>query len=402
MVDSFGKKVHYAEKALFAFDENHRIVYGLQKGDEINNPRVKQVIVYNSPKTKYRIFYDRLTRREKFYVSVADDLKKEIFNSHGIDILKMEYRMLKRFLKKHYYAELRSAKKERLSGRRISAVSAAITLPTVLSGTLSAPAVASAAAVGASICVAGIARDIYMSYVRRIARLRAEDARDRLERETDLSKKLRSERDNSRHLLLSILPEPIADRLATANHSTIADYFESISVLFSDLEGFTAASSKINATVLVTILNDLFSRFDILAQEYGVEKIKTIGDAYMAVCGLPEKRDNNAEVLVRFGMAMHRALDDFNKKSPISFAMRIGVNSGPVTAGVIGKTKFSYDLWGDTVNIASRMESTGKIECVHVSSSVYEQTKHLFPYIPHLADVKGVGEMNTYLLKVRS
>ncbi len=194
MVDSFGKKVHYAEKARFAFDSDHKVVYGLKDGDEAKDPRVSQVIIYNSDKTRFQIYYDRLLPNQKFYVSVAYDLRKRISDAHHVDILRVKYSDLKSFLKKHYPLELRNAKARRLRGRKLGIAAGLIASGAVFSGMLGGAGMALAAVIGAGGLVAGIARDRYAALVRRVENLRIEDARDRLERESSLNRKLVEER----------------------------------------------------------------------------------------------------------------------------------------------------------------------------------------------------------------
>ncbi|HEY4165626.1 MAG TPA: adenylate/guanylate cyclase domain-containing protein, partial [Reyranella sp.] len=159
-------------------------------------------------------------------------------------------------------------------------------------------------------------------------------------------------------LLLNVLPGPIANRLRGGEQS-IADGFANVSVLFADLVGFTALSSEMPPHNVVTLLNGLFTRFDQAAQELGIEKIKTVGDAYMAVCGLPDPAEDHAERMVRMAIRMVHITREHALEHRVKMQVRVGVNSGPVVAGVIGKSKYIYDLWGDTVNLASRMESTG-------------------------------------------
>jgi class 3 adenylate cyclase len=200
---------------------------------------------------------------------------------------------------------------------------------------------------------------------------------------------------------LNILPEEIANRLKRGD-STIADTFAEVTVLFADIVGFTQLSSRVSPTELVSLLNDIFSTFDRLADKHGLEKIKTIGDAYMVVGGLPIPRSDHAEAIAEMALDMQEAITDFSNTQNQDFSIRIGINSGPVVAGVIGIKKFIYDLWGDTVNTASRMESHGKPGCIHVTSATYQilQNKYLFDSRGAI-EVKGKGEMNTYLLKCR-
>ena len=181
---------------------------------------------------------------------------------------------------------------------------------------------------------------------------------------------IESEMNKTRHLLHSILPDKIADSLKdrdSVNRGIIADDYENVSILFADIVNFTEISQHYSAKELVVSLNDLFSRFDIRAKTSGIEKIKTIGDAYMAVCGLPDPCENPAEKLAEFALGMLEDLRAYNESSSIKFEMRVGLNCGPVTAGVLGTTKFVYDVWGDAVNVASRMQSAARPGTIRVS-----------------------------------
>jgi adenylate cyclase len=199
-------------------------------------------------------------------------------------------------------------------------------------------------------------------------------------------------------LMLNILPKPIADRLKRGE-SNIAGNYPEVTVLFSDLVGFTKMSSQKSAGDLVKLLNDLFSRFDQRAEALGLEKIKTIGDAYMAVGGLPIPRSDHADICAEMALGMFDDLVEFNKQYDAELAMRIGLNTGPVVAGVIGFTKFSYDLWGNTVNTASRMESTSISGRIQMSTSTRD---HLSPSFiieeRELMECKGLGLIMTYFL----
>ena len=208
----------------------------------------------------------------------------------------------------------------------------------------------------------------------------------------------------SEKLLLNILPRSIAQELTDKPNEIIAKQYPEVSVLFADLVGFTRLSSGFNAREIVRMLNKIFCRFDGVLTEYGVEKIKTIGDAYMVAAGLSETVDPScAERMIRLAERMYQEMNDFNKTSAIELQMRIGINSGNVVAGVIGKTKFIYDIWGDTVNVASRMESTGKAGKIHVTDHVYEMTKDIFNYgAPEEIEVKGKGLMKTYFLSLEN
>ena len=199
-------------------------------------------------------------------------------------------------------------------------------------------------------------------------------------------------------LMLNILPKPIAERLKKGEKNIAGNYPES-TVLFSDLVGFTAMSSQKSASELVTLLNSLFTRFDQRAEQLGLEKIKTIGDAYMAVGGIPIPRSDHAEIVVEMAIGMFEDLKQFNIAHSMNLEMRIGINSGPVVAGVIGFTKFSYDLWGNTVNTASRMESTSVNGRIQVSPSSQELLANGYLLEERgLMECKGLGQITTYFL----
>lgn len=210
---------------------------------------------------------------------------------------------------------------------------------------------------------------------------------------------LTQEQAKSEKLLLNILPEPIADRLKRKPEA-IADGFTEATVLFADIVGFTELSSRLAPQDLVHCLNEIFSRFDTIAERHGLEKIKTIGDAYMVVGGLPNPDPNHACAIAKMALEMQQELEAINRAMGESFNIRIGINSGPVVAGVIGIKKFIYDLWGDSVNIASRMESHGEPGAIHMSESTYKQIQHQFVCeLRGTIPVKGKGEMTTYWLR---
>jgi len=199
-------------------------------------------------------------------------------------------------------------------------------------------------------------------------------------------------------LLLNILPGEIADRLK-GGESEIADSFADVTVLFGDLVGFTALSARMSPDAIVDMLNGLFRRFDRVAHELGIEKIKTIGDCYMAVCGLPKPCSDHAEKMARMALRMLQETREHGNEKGLGLQMRIGLNAGPVVAGVIGTSKFIYDLWGDTVNLASRMESTGVPGEIQVTRSVYERLKGSFQLEGRgVIPVKGKGEIEAWLL----
>ncbi|MFM9972516.1 MAG: adenylate/guanylate cyclase domain-containing protein, partial [Burkholderiales bacterium] len=217
-----------------------------------------------------------------------------------------------------------------------------------------------------------------------------------------LNRELDSERAKGERLLRNILPGPIADRLKE-DDSTIADSFPEVSVLFADIVGFTELSSHVDPSQLVVMLNGVFSQFDALAERHGLEKIKTIGDAYMIVAGVPVPRADHAVALAAMALDMIDAIESINAARGTQLKVRIGINSGPVIAGVIGTKKFIYDLWGDAVNIASRMESTGIPGRVHVTADTHALLEGTFVMEPRgTITVKGKGEMHTWLLAARA
>lgn len=198
--------------------------------------------------------------------------------------------------------------------------------------------------------------------------------------------------ERSENLLLNILPKEIAAVLKRENR-TIADDYDSASVLFADIVDFTSMSAKMAATELVELLNEVFSRFDTLAEKYGLEKIKTIGDCYMVAAGVPRSRPDHAQALARMALEMREYVSRFHWRGQ-RLAFRIGINSGPVVAGVIGRKKFIYDLWGDAVNTASRMESHGAGGVIQITQATYELIKNEFLCESRgMIAVKGKGEM---------
>lgn len=209
---------------------------------------------------------------------------------------------------------------------------------------------------------------------------------------------LRYQQECTEELLLNILPAPIAQRLKLAE-STIADSFSDVTVLFADLVNFTEFSAQIPAPKLVKLLNKIFSKFDLLAEKHGLEKIKTIGDAYMVVGGLPTAKPDHAEAIAEMALDMQREIARFKGHDGEPFRLRIGIHTGSVVAGVIGTKKFAYDLWGDTVNIASRMESHGVAGRIQVTAATYERLKDKYLFEQRGAtSIKGKGEMFTYWL----
>jgi PAS domain S-box-containing protein len=213
-----------------------------------------------------------------------------------------------------------------------------------------------------------------------------------------MESELRKERNKTENLLLNLLPEPIAERLKE-EPGVIADKFEKATILFADLVNFTQISTTMSATKLVYLLNEIFSTFDELTEKHGLEKIKTIGDAYMVAGGIPIVRPDHAEASAEMALDMLVAIDELNVKLEGTFDLRIGINSGPVVAGVIGTKKFIYDLWGNAVNTASRMESHGVPGRIQVSFYTYELLRDKYEFEERGSiDIKGQGEMRTYFL----
>lgn len=209
------------------------------------------------------------------------------------------------------------------------------------------------------------------------------------------------EREKSERLLLNILPAAIAERMKKGEVN-IADQHANATVLLADLVGFTALAAHISAEQVVCLLNEMFSAFDLLADRHGVEKIKTIGDAYMAVGGIPLPRRDHAAAAVELALGLRDEITRFNQQYGTSIRIRIGVSTGPIIAGVIGNRKFAYDLWGDTVNLACDLESVGEPDNILVSEATYERLKHLFRFERKANLVcKGRGEIIGYLLAGR-
>jgi adenylate cyclase len=222
---------------------------------------------------------------------------------------------------------------------------------------------------------------------------------------TRAEERLAEEHARSERLLLNILPGAISERLKTTQgagdeRAAIADGFAEVTVLFADIVGFTELSQRLDPAALVKMLNRIFSAFDDLAEKLGLEKIKTIGDCYMVASGLPTPRPDHAQAAAHMALGMRDALVRVNEESGYALHLRIGLHSGPVVAGVIGKRKFIYDLWGDTVNTASRMESSGVVDEIQVTREVHDRVGGEFEMEARgTIKVKGKGEMETFLLK---
>jgi adenylate cyclase len=206
------------------------------------------------------------------------------------------------------------------------------------------------------------------------------------------------EQEKSERLLLNVLPAPVAARLKE-QEGIIADDFPSVTVLFADLVGFTPLSERLSAAELVSLLDQVFARWDVLVAELQVEKIKTIGDAYMVAAGIPIPRDDHADAIAELALRMGPELARCSVAAGLPLQVRIGIDTGPVVAGVIGRAKFIYDLWGDTVNTASRMESHALPGTIQVTERVYELLRHRFDLQARgMVEVKGKGPMTSYLL----
>ncbi|HJR09569.1 MAG TPA: adenylate/guanylate cyclase domain-containing protein [Pyrinomonadaceae bacterium] len=231
------------------------------------------------------------------------------------------------------------------------------------------------------------------------ARVEASLEKKRLrDREQAYLAQLRIEREKSERLLLNILPAAIAERLKE-DQGIIAESFTEATILFADVVGFTQMSAQITPVELVYLLNEIFSAFDELAARHGLEKIKTIGDAYMVAAGLPERRADHAEAMAEMALDMQDALATFNRARSASLNIRTGINTGPVVAGIIGSSKFIYDLWGDAVNTASRMESHSTPGRIQVTASTYERLRDQYLFEARgTINVKGKGDMPTYFL----
>ncbi|MGN6106598.1 MAG: adenylate/guanylate cyclase domain-containing protein, partial [Kofleriaceae bacterium] len=215
------------------------------------------------------------------------------------------------------------------------------------------------------------------------------------------TQELIAEKQTSERLLLNVLPAPIADRLKTGENQ-IVDRFDAVSVMFADLVGFTTVASRTSPEELVTMLNELFSTFDRLAEQHGLEKIKTIGDAYMVVAGIPQPIADHAVAIAHMALDMIAGIEEYAARTRTTLTIRIGIHTGSVVAGVIGTKKFIYDLWGDTVNTASRMESAGVPGRIQVSEATYQLLRDQFAFEDRgMIDVKGKGPMAVYLLAGR-
>ena len=211
---------------------------------------------------------------------------------------------------------------------------------------------------------------------------------------------LQIEKDRSENLLLNILPKEIAQELKDTGKAAPRK-FDCVTILFTDFKDFTKLVASIPATTLVEELNEIFSQFDTIVEEHGLEKIETIGDAYMAAGGLPVKSTDHALKCVEAAIQMVEYIKQRNENSKINWNMRVGIHTGPVVAGVVGKKKFNYDLFGDSVNTASRLESNGQIGKVNISQTTYDLLKNNPDFIFEnrgKIEAKGKGKMDMYFV----
>jgi adenylate cyclase len=231
------------------------------------------------------------------------------------------------------------------------------------------------------------------------ARINASLEKKRLrDREQTILAELRAEKERSEALLLNILPHQIVERMRRGE-TVIADHVKGATILFSDIVDFTALSAELPADVIVGLLGEVFSCFDALAARQGLEKIKTIGDGYMVAGGVPEERDDHAVAVAAMAVAMLEAIENMGHAAGKPLRLRIGLHTGPLIAGVIGTHKFVYDVWGDTVNTAKRMESYGAPGRIHISAATRQALGGAFRCESRgLVEIKGKGPMETYFL----
>ncbi|RKE66127.1 adenylate/guanylate cyclase domain-containing protein [Pseudorhodoplanes sinuspersici] len=219
------------------------------------------------------------------------------------------------------------------------------------------------------------------------------------DRERAMMEEIRLAKERNETLLLSILPKAVVERI-NGGAGMVADHIPEATILFADIVNFTPFTAKLSPSDVVGVLNRVFSAFDRLVEQFGAEKIKTIGDGYMVAVGIPEPRDDHAEVAARLALAMLTSLADIRNELGAPIQLRIGLHAGPAVAGVIGERKFAYDIWGTTVNIASRMESHGIPDRVHVTKVIADRLDNVFRIVPRGAlEVKGAGLMETFFLE---
>lgn len=227
------------------------------------------------------------------------------------------------------------------------------------------------------------------------------ELQQRMAETVKLQQELQASRDAAEKLLLNVLPAPVAERLK-AGQSLIADCFPECTILFADLHDFSRLTEGMPPEAIVKLLNKIYSRFDVLMQQLGLEKIKTIGDAYMVAGGVPVPRADHAEAIAEAALALQQEIVRHEAPNGETFSLRIGINTGPVVAGVIGTSKFSYDLWGETVNTAWQMEAYGTTGCIQVNETTYAKLRDKYAFEDRGEFyVKGKGEVKTYFLKGR-
>lgn len=222
---------------------------------------------------------------------------------------------------------------------------------------------------------------------------------------TEAKKKAEAENEKSEQLLLNILPEKISDRMKEGED--VAEQYENVTVLFADIVDFTPIANELSATEVVSLLDEIFSSFDGRVNEHGLEKIKTIGDEYFVAAGVPESVDKHAVKMARFAFDLNNEIRSYSRRDGSPFKLRIGMNTGPLVAGIIGNEKFVYDVWGETVNLGSRMESEAKPGEIRVTPSTKEAIQAQandseFEFeLRNEIDIKGKGTMDTYQLKLK-
>ncbi len=250
--------------------------------------------------------------------------------------------------------------------------------------------------------LARVRHQLIISYQRKELEEKNQKLQIEIKERQNIELALRIARQKSERLLLNIFPRAIVDRLKEVE-GPIAEQFEEVTILFADIVGFTAFASRVSPLELVNLLGGVFSAFDRLTEKYDLEKIKTIGDGYMVAGGLPISRTDHAEAIANMALDMLSEITTFKTDTEDELKLRIGINTGPAIAGVIGSKKFSYDLWGDTVNLASRMEELGETDNIQVSESTYQllKDKYVFEKRGEI-EVKGKGKITTYWLLGRS
>jgi class 3 adenylate cyclase len=217
-----------------------------------------------------------------------------------------------------------------------------------------------------------------------------------------LHDQLQIEKEKSEQLLLNILPKPIAERMKQGE-TNIADIHPEVTLVLADLIGFTTLSAQVGPEQIVQLLNEIFSAFDLLAEKCGLEKIKTIGDAYMVAGNISVPRPDHAEASAELALDMQEEIARLNQEYNTSVRLRIGICTGPVVAGVIGRGRFAYDLWGETVNLACHLESTGEAGRIQIAESTYQRLKDKYQFEPkHGIDLKGHVHVSAYWLGKRT